>query len=135
MPREPNRSKNADCGLTAAATGRQRLGSAKGELLQPVDRVGQAPGVEQAGVRVDPGAQRPAAVHRRRGAAPRSGRGLIRVIGSPRRSLGGRRCPAGAPGSGVDPDRPPGTLVDERGVGLQQVGTGVQPLDGVLGRW
>ena len=36
------------------------------------------------------------------------------------------------PDSGVDADRPPGTFVDERGVGLQQVGPGVQPYEGVL---
>ena len=128
MPREPNRSKNADCGLTAATTRRQRLGGRQRELLQPVDRVGQAPGVQQAGVRVD--ARRTAARGRpsRRAAGARR-RWRISVIGSP--ALAGLvDAPAGL--GGVDPGRPPGTLVDERGVGLQQVGPGVQPLDGVL---
>ena len=53
MPREPNRSKNADCGLTAATRGASASAAVERELLQPVDRVGQAPGVQQAGVRVD----------------------------------------------------------------------------------
>jgi hypothetical protein len=51
-------------GLDRGHLGGEDLGGLQGEFLQPVHRVGEPPGVQQRGVRVDPGAQRPTAVHR-----------------------------------------------------------------------
>ena len=48
MPRLPNRSKNADCGLTTATVRRQRLDGGQREPLQPGDVVGQPPLVAAA---------------------------------------------------------------------------------------
>ena len=64
-PVTPKRSKKADCGLTNADLAGERLDAGGGEPLQSLDRVGQAPVVEQRGVRVDAHARRPVRVHRR----------------------------------------------------------------------
>ena len=57
-PAEPNRSKNADCGLTAATVPGERLDAGHRERLQALHGVGQPPRGQQAGVRVDADAQR-----------------------------------------------------------------------------
>ena len=82
-PADPNRSKKADCGLTAATAPAERLDAGQRERLEPGHGVGQAPLREQRGVRVDAGAERPELVHR--GAQPVA----VGVVAASVRLMGG----------------------------------------------
>ena len=123
IPREPNRSKNADCGFTPRPPGqrlaRRRARTAPGPSTESVSPQSSS----SAGVRVDPGAQRSPVVHRV--AEPGPERSVVRLhrasFSAGAGSVRLRQC---AVRSGAA-RRP---LVDEGGVGLQQVGAGREPL-------
>ena len=80
MPREPNRSKNADCGLTAATWGASASAAPSANFSSPLTESVRPQASSRRGVRVDAGAQRPAAVHR--GPQPGAeGLASVRLIG------------------------------------------------------
>ena len=64
MPREPCRSKKRGLRLDDGDHPGEGLDRGERELLQPVHRVGQSPGVEQLRMRVDARAEPAAAGHR-----------------------------------------------------------------------
>ena len=101
---------------------RERLDGGHRELLQAEDAVGQAPVVEQPGVRVDADAEPAAAGDRLAGPAAERHRALPPWC-----------CRGPGSSAALDPRRPQAAAVDEPGVGLQQRGAGVQPLAGVVG--
>ena len=60
MPADPYGSKKADCGLNTATCGPRASTMPRAQRSRPAGGPGQAPGVQQAGMRVDADAQRPA---------------------------------------------------------------------------
>ena len=141
MPREPKRSKNADCGLRTATRSASASTTVRVKRSRPATSSSRPQAAEQRGVRVDADAQRAAGVH---GAAQPRAEGFragpVRhavtfLVSAPTASA---RVAYGLAASRAarplwiarHPER---ALVDEGAVALDQGGAGQDALPGVLG--
>ena len=113
MPGRPVRLEEGRLRLEHRDLVAERLHHAAGAALQTGGVRGQPPGVQQAGMRVDADAQRPAVGDRPGRAGLRSGVGHLRPLGHRWRVA-------------VEVGDQPRAAVDEAGVDLEQPGAGVE---------